>query len=88
MAALKWSRSVLDNGGVAVVSSSSGLYVGPPSAPDRYRPRRSIERGGEAVLSLAELKLPEATEPVVVAPPHCRGEAGSGLVGTSIDPMR
>lgn len=41
-------------------------YIGPDDAPDRYRLRRSIGRGGEAVLYLAELELGGATEPVVV----------------------
>ncbi|WUH90731.1 protein kinase [Streptomyces sp. NBC_00433] len=44
----------------------SGLYIGPDGAPDRYRLLRSIGRGGEAVLYLAELELGGATEPVVV----------------------
>jgi serine/threonine protein kinase len=43
-----------------------GLYIGPDTAPDRYRLLRSIGRGGEAVLYLAELELSGATEPVVV----------------------
>lgn len=44
----------------------TGLYIGPDDAPDRYRLLRSIGRGGEAVLYLAELELSGATEPVVV----------------------
>ncbi|MFJ3700140.1 MULTISPECIES: protein kinase domain-containing protein [unclassified Streptomyces] len=40
--------------------------MGPPSAPDRYRLRRSIGRGGEAVLYLADLELSGGAEPVVV----------------------
>ncbi|MEC3997372.1 phosphotransferase [Actinacidiphila sp. DG2A-62] len=44
----------------------TGLYIGPDNAPDRYRLLRSIGRGGEAVLYLAELELGGATEPVVV----------------------
>ena len=44
----------------------TGLYIGPDNAPDRYRLLRSIGRGGEAVLYLAELELSGATEPVVV----------------------
>lgn len=47
-------------------SSRSSLYVGPPLAPDRYRLRRSIGRGGEAVLYLADMQLSGAAEPVVV----------------------
>nr|WSX76602.1 protein kinase [Streptomyces sp. NBC_00899] len=44
----------------------SGLFIGPDGTPDRYRLLRSIGRGGEAVLYLAELELGGATEPVVV----------------------
>ncbi|WP_333767176.1 protein kinase domain-containing protein [Streptomyces sp. IBSBF 2435] len=44
----------------------TGLYIGPDGEPDRYRLLRSIGRGGEAVLYLAELELGGATEPVVV----------------------
>lgn len=44
----------------------SGLFIGPDEMPDRYRLLRSIGRGGEAVLYLAELELGGATEPVVV----------------------
>ncbi|MBM9503843.1 protein kinase domain-containing protein [Actinacidiphila acididurans] len=46
--------------------ADTGLYIGPDNAPDRYRLLRSIGRGGEAVLYLAELELSGATEPVVV----------------------
>ncbi|MFM9370673.1 serine/threonine protein kinase [Streptomyces sp. Da 82-17] len=42
------------------------LYIGPASAPDRYRLRKSIGRGGEAVLYLAEIELDGEPEPVVV----------------------
>ncbi|MEU3973307.1 protein kinase domain-containing protein [Streptomyces bacillaris] len=48
------------------MTRDNSLYVGPASAPDRYRLRRSIGRGGEAVLYLAELELSGAAEPVVV----------------------
>ncbi|MFJ5877845.1 serine/threonine protein kinase [Streptomyces sp. NPDC093088] len=41
-------------------------HIGPDSAPDRYRLLRSIGRGGEAVLYLAEIELAGGTEPVVV----------------------
>jgi serine/threonine protein kinase len=44
----------------------TGLYIGPDNAPDRYRLLRSIGRGGEAVLYLAELELSGGAEPVVV----------------------
>ncbi|MFC5029835.1 protein kinase [Streptomyces sp. SID13666] len=44
----------------------TGLYIGPDGAPDRYRLLRSIGRGGEAVLYLAEIELGGGTEPVVV----------------------
>ncbi|CAG7608536.1 protein kinase domain-containing protein [Actinacidiphila bryophytorum] len=44
----------------------SGLFIGPDDMPDRYRLLRSIGRGGEAVLYLAELELGGAAEPVVV----------------------
>ncbi|MBW1600475.1 serine/threonine-protein kinase, partial [Streptomyces sp. JJ38] len=44
----------------------TSLYIGPESAPDRYRLLRSIGRGGEAVLYLAEIQLGGAAEPVVV----------------------
>ncbi|WP_405997219.1 protein kinase domain-containing protein [Streptomyces sp. NBC_00829] len=44
----------------------SNLHVGPDGASDRYRLLRSIGRGGEAVLYLAEIELAGATEPVVV----------------------
>ena len=42
------------------------LYIGPDQEPDRYRLLKSIGRGGEATLYLAELELAGATEPVVV----------------------
>jgi eukaryotic-like serine/threonine-protein kinase len=48
------------------MSSGNRLYLGPSSAPDRYRLRRSIGRGGEAVLYLAEMELSGSVEPVVV----------------------
>lgn len=44
----------------------TGLYIGPDGTPDRYRLLRSIGRGGEAVLYLAEIELGGGTEPVVV----------------------
>lgn len=47
-------------------TTTGGLRVGPDSAPDRYRLRRSIGRGGEAVLYLADLELSGEAEPVVV----------------------
>ncbi|MFE0689305.1 protein kinase [Streptomyces xiamenensis] len=40
--------------------------MGPQGAADRYRLVRSIGRGGEAVLYLAEIELSGGTEPVVV----------------------
>ncbi|MFD5418331.1 protein kinase [Streptomyces sp. NPDC127069] len=46
--------------------TSQKLYIGPDSAPDRYRLLRSIGRGGEAVIHLAELELAGGAEPVVV----------------------
>ncbi|MFB7393737.1 protein kinase [Streptomyces sp. NPDC056191] len=46
--------------------SSTAHHIGPDSAPDRYRLLRSIGRGGEAVLYLAEIELAGSTEPVVV----------------------
>ncbi|MFJ5712376.1 protein kinase [Streptomyces sp. NPDC093105] len=46
--------------------SKSAHHIGPDSAPDRYRLLRSIGRGGEAVLYLAEIELAGGTEPVVV----------------------
>ncbi|SBU99918.1 NPCBM/NEW2 domain-containing protein [Streptomyces sp. Ncost-T6T-1] len=46
--------------------NSSSLYIGPDSAPDRYRLLNSIGRGGEAVLYRAELQLDGAPETVVV----------------------
>ncbi|MEY9212715.1 NPCBM/NEW2 domain-containing protein [Thermobifida halotolerans] len=45
---------------------SSTLYVGPDSQPDKYRLVRSVGRGGEATLYLAEVTLAGQTEPVVV----------------------
>lgn len=42
------------------------LYVGPDSRPDKYRLVRSVGRGGEATLYLAEVTLAGQTEPVVV----------------------
>ncbi|MFV2196899.1 protein kinase domain-containing protein [Nocardiopsis sp. LOL_012] len=42
------------------------LYVGPDSHPDKYRLVRSVGRGGEATLYLAEVALAGQTEPVVV----------------------
>ncbi|WP_307828143.1 serine/threonine-protein kinase, partial [Streptomyces clavuligerus] len=46
--------------------NSAAHRIGPDSAPDRYRLLRSIGRGGEAVLYLAEIELAGAVEPVVV----------------------
>ncbi|THA53497.1 serine/threonine protein kinase [Streptomyces sp. A1136] len=46
--------------------TSQNLHIGPDSAPDRYRLLRSIGRGGEAVLYLAEIQLAGGSEPVVV----------------------
>ncbi|WP_329283344.1 protein kinase domain-containing protein [Streptomyces sp. NBC_00691] len=46
--------------------SSTAHHIGPDSTPDRYRLLRSIGRGGEAVLYLAEIELAGGTEPVVV----------------------
>ncbi len=46
--------------------SKTAHHIGPDSAPDRYRLLRSIGRGGEAVLYLAEIELAGGTEPVVV----------------------
>ncbi|MFI8962638.1 protein kinase [Streptomyces sp. NPDC053493] len=46
--------------------SGTEHHIGPDSAPDRYRLLRSIGRGGEAVLYLAEIELAGGTEPVVV----------------------
>lgn len=45
---------------------SLNLYVGPDSQPDKYRLVRSVGRGGEATLYLAEVTLAGQTEPVVV----------------------
>ncbi|QUX21017.1 MULTISPECIES: protein kinase domain-containing protein [Nocardiopsis] len=45
---------------------SLSLYVGPDSHPDKYRLVRSVGRGGEATLYLAEVTLAGQTEPVVV----------------------
>ncbi|PSL00212.1 serine/threonine protein kinase [Murinocardiopsis flavida] len=45
---------------------SSALFVGPDSHPDKYRLVRSVGRGGEATLYLAEVTLAGQTEPVVV----------------------
>ncbi|WP_167533517.1 protein kinase domain-containing protein [Streptomyces parvus] len=49
-----------------MATTTGGLRVGPDPAPDRYRLRRSIGRGGEAVLYLADLELSGEAEPVVV----------------------
>ncbi|MFB7865965.1 protein kinase [Streptomyces sp. NPDC056069] len=46
--------------------SGTAHHIGPDAAPDRYRLLRSIGRGGEAVLYLAEIELAGGTEPVVV----------------------
>ncbi|MFF2571938.1 protein kinase [Streptomyces sp. NPDC058084] len=46
--------------------SGTAHHIGPDTAPDRYRLLRSIGRGGEAVLYLAEIELAGGTEPVVV----------------------
>ncbi|WP_323187511.1 protein kinase [Streptomyces sp. NBC_00160] len=46
--------------------TSQHLHIGPDSAADRYRLLRSIGRGGEAVLYLAEIELAGGSEPVVV----------------------
>ncbi|MFG2996007.1 hypothetical protein [Streptomyces sp. NPDC048340] len=46
--------------------TSPSLCIGPDSAPDRYRLLRSIGRGGEAVIHLAEIDLAGGVEPVVV----------------------
>ncbi|MFV0135795.1 protein kinase domain-containing protein [Streptomyces sp. HMX87] len=46
--------------------TNTSMYIGPDSAPDRYRLLRSIGRGGEAVLYLAEIELSGASEPVVI----------------------
>ncbi|GAB3742963.1 hypothetical protein [Nocardiopsis nanhaiensis] len=45
---------------------SLNLYVGPDPHPDKYRLVRSVGRGGEATLYLAEVSLAGQTEPVVV----------------------
>ncbi|RKS09612.1 serine/threonine protein kinase [Nocardiopsis sp. Huas11] len=45
---------------------SLNLYVGPDTQPDKYRLVRSVGRGGEATLYLAEVSLAGQTEPVVV----------------------
>ena len=45
---------------------SQNLHIGPDAAADRYRLLRSIGRGGEAVLYLAEIELAGGSEPVVV----------------------
>uniref|UniRef100_UPI00278C5DB0 serine/threonine-protein kinase n=1 Tax=Nocardiopsis sp. CC223A TaxID=3044051 RepID=UPI00278C5DB0 len=45
---------------------SLSLYVGPDAQPDKYRLVRSVGRGGEATLYLAEVTLAGQTEPVVV----------------------
>lgn len=46
--------------------TSQDLHIGPDAAADRYRLLRSIGRGGEAVLYLAEIELAGGGEPVVV----------------------
>ncbi|MFD9409462.1 protein kinase [Streptomyces sp. NPDC059989] len=46
--------------------TSQNLHIGPDTAPDRYRLLRSIGRGGEAVIHLAEIDLAGGVEPVVV----------------------
>lgn len=46
--------------------TSRNLHIGPDAAADRYRLLRSIGRGGEAVLYLAEIELAGGAEPVVV----------------------
>ncbi|WP_329621039.1 protein kinase [Streptomyces sp. NBC_01255] len=46
--------------------SNTAHHIGPDTTPDRYRLLRSIGRGGEAVLYLAEIELAGGTEPVVV----------------------
>ncbi|WP_251056055.1 protein kinase [Streptomyces sp. ISL-94] len=46
--------------------TSQNLHIGPDAAADRYRLLRSIGRGGEAVLYLAEIELAGRAEPVVV----------------------
>ncbi|MFD9409463.1 protein kinase [Streptomyces sp. NPDC059989] len=46
--------------------TSQNLHIGPDAAADRYRLLRSIGRGGEAVLYLAEIELAGGVEPVVV----------------------
>ncbi|MGW0751539.1 protein kinase domain-containing protein [Streptomyces sp. NPDC002587] len=46
--------------------TSQNLHIGPDSATERYRLLRSIGRGGEAVLYLAEIELAGGCEPVVV----------------------
>ncbi|MET9853068.1 protein kinase [Streptomyces sp. NPDC006450] len=46
--------------------TSQNLHIGPDAAADRYRLLRSIGRGGEAVLYLAEIELAGGSEPVVV----------------------
>ncbi|MER7056820.1 protein kinase [Streptomyces sp. NPDC000351] len=46
--------------------ADTSMYIGPDSAPDRYRLLRSIGRGGEAVLYLAEIQLDGVSEPVVI----------------------
>lgn len=46
--------------------TSQNLHIGPDAAADRYRLLRSIGRGGEAVLYLAEIELAGGAEPVVV----------------------
>ncbi len=48
------------------MGAAGSLFVGPQGAADRYRLVRSIGRGGEAVLYLAEIELSGGTEPVVV----------------------
>ncbi|MFE0106254.1 protein kinase [Streptomyces sp. NPDC059009] len=45
--------------------NSIGHFIGPDSAPDRYRLLNSIGRGGEAVLYRAEIQLDGAPETVV-----------------------
>ncbi|MET9798526.1 protein kinase domain-containing protein [Nocardiopsis alba] len=49
---------------------SPSLYVGPDTQPDKYRLVRSVGRGGEATLYLAEVTLAGQTEPVVVKALH------------------
>ncbi|MGW5352590.1 protein kinase domain-containing protein [Streptomyces sp. NPDC004031] len=49
-----------------MAGADTSQRIGPETEPDRYRLVRSLGRGGEALLFLAELELAGQTEPVVL----------------------